>query len=440
MTRQELKPNSIISLTVCRDQDAVDEHWESANSIKTTQEWYSWYHHARGDQIPEHDDWLIWLLMGGRGCGKTRAGAEWVRYKARETGRIALIAPTFNDAREVMLEGESGLLHIGLPCERPRYFPSRRLLEWPNGSVGYLFSAEDPDSLRGPQFGAAWADEYAAWTYPEASLSNLRLGLRMGQNPQLTITTTPRSTPAMMSLVKTKGLLETHATTDDNQHHLSEVFLEAMDDAYGQTRLGRQELDGELLTDYEGALWTHDLLDIAYYQGELPKFDKIIISVDPPVSSHGQSDKCGVIVAGSVGTGREARAYILQDDTTQGLSPTSWAKRAIMLYHSWDANGLLVERNQGGDLVTTLINNLDATVPVKTVFATKSKAARAEPVAMLYEQGRVFHMRRFKELESELLQLGTKAMSHSPDRADALVWAVTHLLLEAKSGPNIRRL
>ncbi len=378
--------------------------------------------------------------MGGRGCGKTRTGAEWVRYQARRTGRIALIAPTLNDAREVMLEGESGLLNIGLPAERPHYTASRRLLEWPSGAVGYLFSSEDPDSLRGPQFGAAWADEFCAWQYPDETLSNLRLGLRLGDTPRLTLTTTPRATPAMIKLAATKGIVVHHATTQDNSLHLPPIFLSAMKETYGQTRLGRQELDGELLTEQEGALWSYAVLEAALHLAPIPKLDKIVVSVDPPVTSGLRSDQCGLIVAGRAGEAGTSRAYILQDATEQGLSPEAWARKAINLYHQWDADCLLVETNQGGDLVTTLIHTLDPSVPIRTAFAKKSKVTRAEPVAMLYEQGRVLHTRQFKDLETELSQLGTKNLKHSPDRADALIWAVTHLLLNQNSGPHIRRL
>lgn len=378
--------------------------------------------------------------MGGRGCGKTRTGAEWVRYQARRTGRIALIAPTLNDAREVMLEGESGLLNIGLPAERPHYTASRRLLEWPSGAVGYLFSSEDPDSLRGPQFGAAWADEFCAWQYPDEMLSNLRLGLRLGDTPRLTLTTTPRATPAMIKLAATKGIVVHHATTQDNSLHLPPIFLSAMKETYGQTRLGRQELDGELLTEQEGALWSYAVLEAALHLAPIPKLDKIVVSVDPPVTSGLRSDQCGLIVAGRAGEAGTSRAYILQDATEQGLSPEAWARKAINLYHQWDADCLLVETNQGGDLVTTLIHTLDPSVPIRTAFAKKSKVTRAEPVAMLYEQGRVLHTRQFKDLETELSQLGTKNLKHSPDRADALIWAVTHLLLNQNSGPHIRRL
>lgn len=404
---------------------------------------YQFYHNW---EIWQRDDqkngsyWLIWLLLGGRGCGKTRTGAEWVRRKIYETGRVALVAPTLADAREVMLGGESGLLNIGYPLERPSYSPSRRRLDWPNGAVGYIFSAEDPDSLRGPQFGAAWADEFCAWSYPEETLSNLRLGLRLGQTPQLVITSTPKPIPALTNLMSAQGLVVSRAKTDANAANLSPAFLAAMEETYGGTRLGRQELEGEILLERDGALWSQKIFDGCRYDGAIPPLDRIIVSIDPPVTSGARSDQCGLIVAGMLGEGATARAYILHDGTVQGLSPTEWAEAAISLYHGWGADSLIAEVNQGGDLVKTILNTVDPYIPVKTVFAKKSKVGRAEPVALLYEQGRVFHAGRFDALEAELRLLGTGATKKSPDRADALVWALTHLLIRETSNPLIRRL
>jgi len=403
--------------------------------------WEIWQRH---DQKNE-SDWLIWLLLGGRGCGKTRTGAEWIRRQIYQTGRLALVAPTLADAREVMLDGESGLLNIGYPSERPTYSPSRRRLDWPNGSVGYLFSAEDPDSLRGPQFGAAWADEFCAWSYPEDTLSNLRFGLRIGQNPQLVLTTTPKPVPALTKLMRVPGLAVSRAKTGANAVNLSPAFLAAMEESYGGTRLGRQELEGEILFDQNGALWSQTIFEICRYNGTIPPLDRIIVSIDPPVTSGKRSDQCGLIVAGRAGRGTTARAYILHDGTVQGLSPTDWAKAAISLYQGWGADALLVEVNQGGDLVKTVLQTIDPYIPIKTVFATKSKVGRAEPVALLYEQGRVFHAGRFDALEAELRLMGTgskapKGRNKSPDRADALVWAVSHLLIPETSEPMIRRL
>ena len=400
-----------------------------------------WELYARPHQVPQFDDWLIWLLLGGRGSGKTRTGAEWIREQVTVHGksRIALVAPTFNDAREVMLEGESGLLNIGYPAERPIFSVSRRRLEWPNGAVGHVFTAEDPDGLRGPQFDAAWADEFCAWAYPEAALSNLRLALRLGDYPQLVMTTTPRPIPALKKLMKTKGLLISRGSTADNADNLAPNFLSAMEEAYGGTRLGRQELGGEYIEDLPGALWTRDMLSRAYAD-VWPVCDKIILSIDPPVTSTERSDACGLIVAGRKGQGREAKAFILQDGSVQGRSPEGWAKAAIALADLWEADYILAETNQGGELVTSVLRAIDPSIPIRTVHASRSKTARAEPAALLYEQGRVKHCGRFIALEDELAAIGTEALCHSPDRADALVWAVTELLLKSRAVPRIRQL
>ena len=399
-----------------------------------------WEFLRRADQYCSDVDWLIWLLLGGRGCGKTRTGAEWIRAQAKTKGRLALIAPTFNDAREAMLEGESGLMHIGLPSERPSFSPSRRRLDWPNGAVGYLFSSEDPDSLRGPQFNAAWADEFCAWTYPEETLSNLRFGLRLGETPKLVVTTTPKATAALQKLMKVPSLVMSRASTKDNKHNLSPAFLSAMEDAYGGTRLGRQELNGELILDHANALWCQDAFEKCRVTDRLPEFDKVIIAIDPPVTSGQRSDQCGLIVAARTAQGARSRAFILHDGTVQGISPEGWAKAALNLYEGWKADGLVVEVNQGGELVETVLRSINPNVPIRTVFARRNKDARAEPVANLYEQGRVFHVGRFDALEAELLTMGNAAKKKSPDRADALVWAVTHLLLNEGKTPNIRRL
>ena len=400
-----------------------------------------WEIEAQPHQRPEFDDWLIWLLLGGRGSGKTRTGAEWIREQVAHHGksRIALIAPSLNDAREVMLDGESGLLHIGYPSERPKFAPSRRRLEWPNGAVGHIFTAEDPDGLRGPQFDAAWADEFCAWSYPNQTLSNLRLALRLGDNPRLVMTTTPRPIPALKALMSMKGVLISCGTTADNEDNLAPTFLAAMEDAYGGTRLGRQELGGEYIADLDGALWTRAMLEAAYTQ-ERPEFSKIILAIDPPVTSGESSDACGLIIAGLTGSGRAAKAYILHDGTLQGRSPEGWARKAIDLAQGWDVDYILAETNQGGELVTSILHMFDPHIAIRTVHASRSKTARAEPVAAAYEQGRVLHSGRFSALEDELAAIGTDSLTHSPDRADALVWAVTELLLKSRANPRIRQL
>ncbi len=411
-------------------------------------DWQAW---ARDDQLPPKESWLIWLLMGGRGAGKTRAGAEWIRARvASGSRRIALVGPSYNSAREVMLEGESGLLSIGNPRERPVYISSRKRLEWPNGAVGWVFSSEDPDGLRGPQFDCAWADEFCAWTYPEATLSNLRLGLRLGDAPRLVVTTTPKPTPAMKALIKTKGVCISRAQTSDNAKNLSSSFLSAVSDAYGGTRLGRQELGGELIEDMPGALWSRDMLAACVRASadaakEGAVYDKVIVAVDPPVTSGARSDACGIIIAGLMRgeTPREDHVYILHDGTVQGLSPESWARRVIGYWESYDADYVLAEVNQGGEMVGTIIRNLNPDIVVRNVYASRGKVARAEPVSALYTQGRVSHIRPFPELDDELAMLGAERSSRghkSPDRADALVWAVTSLLLSVRAQPRIRRI
>jgi len=402
----------------------------------------NWLHCAKAHQsTPDDTNWLIWLLLGGRGAGKTRTGAEWIRSQVADHGkrRIALVAPTFQDAREVMIEGESGLQNIGYPMERPKYWSSRRRLEWPNGAVGLVFSSEDPDGLRGPQFDCAWADEFCAWSYPEPVLSNLRFALRVGQNPQMVVTTTPKPIPALKRLMNAKGVVISHGKTSDNSDSLASNFISAMQDAYGGTRTGRQELNGEFLEDLSGALWSRQLIESCVVSS-YPELDKIIVAIDPPVSTGARADSCGLIVAGRAGEGRAAKAYILHDGTVQGLSPEGWANQAVLLAQGWEADYMLAEVNQGGDLVTTVLQAVDYRIPIKKVRASRGKTVRAEPVVMLYEQGRVKHTDHFTALEDEMALMGTQAQTGSPDRADALVWAVTELLLKGKPDPRIRQL
>ncbi len=385
----------------------------------------------------EGNDWKIWLFLGGRGTGKTRTGAEWVRERVKQGAkRIALIAPGFSDAREVMIEGESGLCNIGFPSERPHYQSSRHRLVWPNGAVAHIFSAEDPDGLRGPQFEYAWADEFCAWNYAEDTLSNLRFALRLGKNPKLVITTTPKPIKALLNLIEQDGVIISKAKTSDNKAFLADGFLQAVHDIYGGTRLGRQELDGEILQSHEGALFNHDIFDKNRVK-TIPEFNKIVIAIDPPATSGKNADACGLIVAGRTGSGSQSVCTILHDGTVQGLSPKQWAKKAVELWHGWDGDYILAEVNQGGEMVKSILSAINCEVPIRTVYASKSKTARAEPVAALYEQGRVKHFGCLSQLEDELCALGSET-NKSPDRADALVWAVTDLLLSARPLPKMR--
>lgn len=404
-------------------------------------DWAFW---ARDDQWPPPGDWLTWVLMGGRGSGKTRAGAEWVRGAAlghppfadEPVGRIALVGETIADVREVMIEGVSGLLAIHGRGERPYWQPSRRRLEWPNGAVAQVFSSEDPEALRGPQFDIAWSDELAKWRYTETCWDMLQFALRLGDRPRQVVTTTPRPIPLLKRLLKASSSVVSHATTHQNLGNLAPGFLERVVGRYQGTRLGRQELDGELIEDRSDALWRRSAFD-ALRVNEAPPLARIVIAVDPPASSRSGADACGMIVAGRTADGR---AYVLKDDTRQGLRPAQWASRAVRLYDRYQADTIVAEVNQGGEMVTQVLREIDESVPVQPVRATRGKWLRAEPVAALYEQGRVRHVGGLPELEDEMCDFGPNGLAngHSPDRVDALVWAVTSLLLERSGAPRVR--
>ncbi|WP_427454765.1 DNA-packaging protein [Litorimonas sp. WD9-15] len=381
---------------------------------------------GRPDQKAPETPWNIWLILGGRGSGKTRSGAEWVRAQVRGGAKhIALVAPSFNEAREVMLEGESGLLNLGYPRERPRYIASRHRLEWPNGAVGHVYSAEDPDGLRGAQFDAAWADEFCAWTYPEDTLSNLRLGLRLGEDPRLVITTTPKRTPSLLKLVTMKGVHISQSKTADNAKYLSPGFAALMEENYGGSPLGKQELDGEILSELPGALWT--LQGISDRRVEAaPELDRIVIAIDPPTTSGPRADACGIVVAGRA----DDLIYVLEDASFHRASPADWADRAVALYHHYRADAIIAEVNQGGEMVEACLAQVDPNVPVLTRHTNRNKRSRAEPVAQAYRRGKVRHAGRFDALEAEMCLMGTDSLRHSPDRADALVWAVGELMVE----------
>lgn len=391
-------------------------------------------------QLPPEGDWLIWLFLGGRGAGKTRAGAEWVRELARSpNARLALVGSTFADVREVMIEGPSGVRQIGPQAERPIYESSRKRLVWPNGAVGYAFSAEDPDSLRGPQFTAAWGDEFAIWSQPQSALDMLRLGLRLGDQPRLLLTTTPRPIPALRGLIDKPGVVSTQRPTQANSDHLSPGFIAAMQSAYGGSRLGRQELDGELIDDPPGALWRRTALE-ACVLSSLPELDRIVIAIDPPVSAGPRSDECGIIAAGRQASD-PMRAIVLADHSFGPARPAQWARRAIAAYETHQADRLVAEANQGGDMVASVLKTQAPDLPVKLVRASRGKQARAEPVAALYEAGRVSHAAAFPELVDQMCAFGAPdGGKTSPDRVDALVWALSELLLQRRGHPRLTRL
>ncbi|ESQ79541.1 DNA-packaging protein [Asticcacaulis sp. YBE204] len=392
-----------------------------------------WAFYATEAQTPPPGEWLTWLFLGGRGAGKTRAGAEWVKSLIAKGLRFALVGPTLHDVREVMIEGPSGLKAIADPKNRPSYEVSRKRLRWPNGAVAYAYSAEDPESLRGPQFHYAWADEFCAWRQPAEVLAMLRMGLRLGNAPQLCVTTTPKPGRALKTLMAEKGTVMTRSNTASNYFNLADPFLEGLKGLYGGTRLAAQELEGLVVEDDRRALWRAE--DLSRCLGNRPPaFDDLVVAVDPPVSSTG--DACGIVVAGR----RDNRAYVLEDATLSGATPQGWAAVVAAKIAEYDAHRVVAEANQGGDMVRQVLVGAGCDAPVELVHARVGKRARAEPVAALYEQGRVVHTGRFVALEEEMMGLGTEEMRHSPDRADALVWAITALMITGRAEPRMRRL
>ena len=409
-----------------------------------------WEFGARRDQLPPPraqggGPWAVWLNIGGRGAGKTRTGAEWVRgialglpgFAAQPAGRIALVGETAADVREVMVEGVSGLLSVHSASERPKWEPSRKRLIWNNGAIAQCFSAEDPEALRGPQFEAAWCDELAKWRQDQATWDMLQFGLRLGDYPRQCVTTTPRPTALLKRLLADPATAISRASTSANAGNLAPAFLASVVGRYGGTRLGRQELDGEIVEDMAGALWTRAMIEAA--RGPLPPaLRKIVVAIDPPASSGKRADACGIVAAGM----DEARIiHVLADASLPHARPAQWAAAALALYHKWSADVLLAEVNQGGEMVASVIAEADRSVPVRMVRATRGKYLRAAPVAQLYEQGRVKHAGAFPALEDEMCSFGPDGLAsgRSPDRLDALVWAVSALgEREGRGEPRVR--
>lgn len=398
---------------------------------------------ARDDQLPPGAAqggaaWTIWLMLGGRGAGKTRAGAEWVRAvaEADSGARIALVGESLADARTVMVEGVSGLLAVHPPGARPLYEPSKRQVTWPNGAIAQIFSAEDPESLRGPQFSAAWCDELCKWRKPDETWDMLQFGLRLGTHPRQAVTTTPRPTKLLKMLLADPLTAVTRVATEANEANLAPSFLAAIVGRYRGTRLGRQELDAELLEDRADTLWPRALIEAARVR-TAPELRRIVVAVDPPVTSGKRSDACGIVVAGICA---EGRGYVLADLTRERASPLAWARSVIRAYRRFEADRVVAEVNQGGELVETVLRQIDPAVPVRAVRATRGKVLRAEPVAALYEQHRVSHVGSFPLLEDEMSDFGPDGLSGggSPDRVDALVWALTDLMLRGGAEPRIR--
>jgi phage terminase large subunit-like protein len=399
----------------------------------------TWINWARLKQLPpKGNKWRRWLILGGRGSGKTRAGAEWVKAMALgewgiQARHIALIAPTYAEARLVMIEGQSGLLSVHKDDERPIYESSKRTITWPNGAKAQVFSAEDYDGLRGPQFDAAWCDELAKWKYASEAWDMLQFALRLGENPVAVITTTPRPIPLLTRLMEVRGTIHSVSKTRENENNLAKSFITAIEERYAGIPLGRQELNGELIADVEGAMFKRDVIERNRVR-HVPEFKRIIVAVDPPAGHGKKSNACGIICAG---LGVDDRAYILDDASVQGLRPAKWAARIIALYHSRKADRVVAEVNQGGAMVEQVIREVDDDVSFKAVHASRGKKARAEPVAALYDQNKVSHVGSFAELEDEMCNF-VSDKGKSPDRLDALVWAIAELILNRKSEPRVR--
>lgn len=408
---------------------------------------HDWHWLARPEQLAPEGGWGVWLMMAGRGFGKTRAGAEWVRAVAEHDGRarIALVAATLGEARSVMVEGPSGLLSIAPWWNRPIFSPALRRLIWPNGAMAMLFGAADPESLRGPQFSHGWADEIAKWPGGEAAWDNLMMGMRLGAEPRLVATTTPRPVALLRRLMKQEGegLVVTRGRTVDNAANLAPSFIAAMERDYGATRLGRQELDGEMIAEVEGALWTRDLLErcrtnhVPLREDGAPALDRVVVAVDPPASADG--DACGIVVAG---LGVDGRAYVIADASVEKATPEGWARAVAKAAVVHGADRVVAEANNGGAMVESVLRAAEAALPVRLVHASRGKSARAEPVAALYEVGRVLHRGAMWEMEDQMCGLmaggGYAGPGRSPDRADALVWALTELMLGRRGNARVR--
>ena len=409
---------------------------------------------ALDHQMPPAGDWRAWVILGGRGAGKTRAGAEWVRAQIEgarpldrgRCQRLAIVGETLDQAREVMVFGESGILACSPPDRRPDWIASRRLLQWPNGAEAQIFSAHDPEALRGPQFDGAWVDELAKWPKAQDTWDMLQFGLRLGELPQVCVTTTPRNVPVLKDLLGRDSTVITHAATEANRANLAPSFLAEVQARYAGTRLGRQELAGELLEEAECALWTAHGLE-ALRVDLVPDLDRIVVAVDPAVTANEGSDTCGIVVAGvsTKGPVNEWRAFVLEDASLPAASPTAWARQALLMMEKWGADRMVAEVNQGGDLVEAVIRQLSPMVPLTKCHASRGKVARAEPVAALYEQGRILHTRDLGPLEDQMCAMTAEGYrgKGSPDRVDALVWAMTELMLNPAQNwrqPQLRTL
>lgn len=472
--RSSRKPVSLSLLQRIVLRDGAAEFFARLSPEEQADLPFNWRAWGRPEQFAPDGAWRFWMAQAGRGFGKTRLGAEWVREKVRALPGThgALVAPTPGQAREVMITGPSGILACSPEKERPHYEPTKRLLTWPlvpgtgQPTTAGIYSAFNFEELRGPQYHWGWLDELGKWKYPTEAFDQMNFGLRLGNHPQACITTTPRNIAVIRKLLKDKRCVVTRGSTFDNANNLAEDYLADMQDKYGGSRLGRQELEGELLDDVPGALWKRGPMIDKYRVKDppycrttgtgviladklgrpVPDLDEIVVGVDPSVADNadvenedGQgTDQCGICVAGRKGSGINARYYVLEDATIFG-SPDAWADVVVRCYERWKANRVVAEVNNGGALVEAVIRQKSQRLKYEGVHASRGKRTRAEPVSVLYEQGRVHHVGSFEELEDQMCTF-TPSSSKSPDRLDALVWAITDLSESSGAGDRLKRL
>ena len=442
-----MQPQTKITADVLRSlpDEEVADILKQLGPKKAEELRHDWGFWARPEQLEPAGNWNTWVALAGRGWGKTRAGAEWVRHRIRSGDKIVhCVAPTKGDVRRVMVEGDSGLLnvcwsgdttyrgkHIGFPV----WSPTNNSLTWENGAKAVFFTAEDPERLRGPQAYSAWCDELCAWRNAQDTWDMMMFGLRLGKHPKVFVTTTPKTTKLIRTILDDEKTVVSKGSTYDNASNLADTFLDAVRKTYEGTRLGRQELYAEILDEASGALWNRTLLaKCEIEKDEVPNLSRIVVSIDPAITSNAESDMTGIVVAG---VDQEGIAYVLEDHTGR-YTPQQWAAKAVELYHDHMADRVVAERNQGGDMVRHTLHTEDENLPVKLVHASRGKMARAEPVSALYEQNKVKHVRGLNDLEDQMVQWEPLGSIGSPDRLDALVWALTDLSLNGYAKPQLK--
>lgn len=423
--------DSLISSLVSLTENARQKVKESLTEEQALELLYDWKTWARSSQLAPDGDWLTWLVLAGRGFGKTRTASEWVRDEvtAKRASRIALIGETQKDLEEVMVFGESGIMSVFPPHQKPKVTKKPIRIEFHTGAIATGYNATEPDQLRGPQFDLAVCDELAKWRYARETWDQLQFGLRLGKRPRQIITTTPRPLPLLKEILAAQTTVVTRGITMDNRANLASSFIQAITDKYAGTRLGRQELSAEILDDVPDALWTRAALDRDRIKpAQLPTLKRVVVAIDPAAKKNEQPEEgaaTGIIVAG---VGEDGRGYVL-DDATCRETPNGWARKAISCFDRYDGDRIVGEINNGGEMVESTIRVVRPGVPFKSVHASKGKWTRAEPIAALYEQGRISHVGTFAALEDEMVNFGPNGMvgEASPDRVDALVWACTEL-------------